>query len=1038
MNFLGPPSEVLWGRDAELGQLNAALTAASAGITQFVALKGLPGAGKTALLRWTQQRNGFVLYAKADQQETCTPLFLLNKLFDSWLATFDEARANAWRVRLRQDLGADAPRSIYVFPALGQFLDIAAAPPSAALIDDRITDVVVGLFNMLLKYQQPLVLLLDDVQWADESTFAALRGLAQVHLRTKLTVVLAFRPYAAVQNSLASIARLAAAWTDIAVSPLAPEAIEEMVKVALPHAALAQVHELSQHLLASTKGNAFAITAMLHDVDPATATLKAYDVLQSDAPLTSVWLSKLHELPAPTRLVLAASSCMGRLIFADFLRGLLHDSCDVSAALQLARTATLVVHESGTWRFAHDSIHEAIYGALSSEEREDWHTQIAALLLRQNHPHAYAIARHVNAGGAIALAQLGWQVCAQANRVAAQQARAVSACARSAEYLEHVCRIEHEAAGVTPAYLADLAEQATCAGLGGDVRRCQQLFDVALAQTHDSLARAKLYASLAEVLALNDQLHEAVALMREGLRSVGTRVSAKPSAFAVVAQFFKARRALRGRSAYDVAALARIEDEQVLTELRLLCSGLVAAYLTSPTLLAWSCLRLAELTFSFGRSPYSGLSHVGYAVNVLLLRRDPLGACEFARVGGEIAQQDADIRYGTLANFFELMMVAHWYMPLTELVARTLTARERLRAVGDVNAVCYYSNDLYIRWFFGNATLAALHEDAEICRRQAAIYPPTYATTTTLIVCEALAFLHQRLERETASRLQQRIADLLKNRVDTEGYEHAFADSYWLMICAYLSGDYNAACALGQQALSVMIVRPGMFIQAAHLFFYGLSLAQGTVLAKTALNRFLLQARLRTCRRKLRRWSQGNPENFLAMSLLLDGEVALLRHRPEMAVVYFEQAIEMARAQQSTLLQGIACERAAYVYRLRHGSREAVGYLRQAMTHYRAWEAWAKVASLEAEHPDSASEGWAENNAENAAPVAPKTEPAWRAIYERLAEREHQQLGMQIAGGMAHQLRNALSPALVLRHVLHKAEETPAARAAHAAKVVAA
>ena len=1023
-------AQALWGRDTEIDRLGAVLTAGKAGITQFVVIKGLAGTGKTALMRWVQERNTSALYAKADQQDTTAPLCLLNAMLAGWLESLDESSAATWRARLRAELGADLSRATQAFAALRKFLNLEMTPRRAAGLDDHVTDIAVGVLSVLLKHLQPLVLLLDDVQWSDSGTLEALRGLARIHLRLQLTVVLSYRPHAAVEASLASIARVAAAWTEIVPSALEVAAIEHMVQSALPRLDASQAHMLSLQLLANTGGNAFAITSMLRDFDPTSMSLEVYSApAHAETPLASLWLSKWNQLSAAARGVLAPASCMGRLVVADFLQRLLGDEADVQSALLAASDAAFVVCESGTWRFAHDSIHEALYGALPDGARAILHTRIAALLMSEKHLDTYAVARHVNAGATEAVSKFGWKVCAQVNRAAAQQARSISACAKAADFLEHAVRIVYDAVGENAEYLRDLSEQAMCAGLGGDLERCKRLFERALSCTSSKLARAKLYASYSEVLALNDQLVQAVAVMRTGLRVLGTGVSAKPSIATVLWQLIRTRRALRGRSAYQVVQAPSTLDEQVVMELRLLSGGLVAAYFTSRTLLAWISLRLAQLTFVYGNSPYSGMSLVVYAINRLLLERDAYGACEFARLGGNLAMRSDDLRYGTLANFFELMF-SHWFMPVNQMITSMQVNRDRLRAVGDVNAICYYSNELYVRWIFGSDALTLARQDAENVRKQAVHHAPTYATTTTMMVCESFAFLQEGVShRQTIKEMQTSFAAMLEMRADSAGHGFIYGDSYWLMICAYLAEDFETAAKLGKHASAMAAAHPGMFLQSAHVFFYGLSLAQAAT-SETGVRRAISHLRFQVCRKKMRGWARGNPANFAAMALLHDAEAALLRHRPDTATVYLEQAMQLAKAQQSILLQAVACERAAYACRLQHGIDESNAHAQQAIAHYRAWGAWGKVDTLHAKYPDAVPADLSELPGLESSASLVISEPRWRAAYQRLAEREHKKLEMQLAGGMAHQLRNAISPALIRSHALQSAPTPPASRAA--------
>jgi len=158
---MAQPAEKLVGRTVELSAIDGALAALERRSFGALELAGEPGIGKTRLLRELASRadrdGHLVLSGSASEFERELPFWVFVDALDEYLEALEPRRRNALDEELLADLGG-------VFPSLAN----GAEPPGG----DQRMRVHRGVRQLLegLAATKPLVLLLDDVHWADSSS----------------------------------------------------------------------------------------------------------------------------------------------------------------------------------------------------------------------------------------------------------------------------------------------------------------------------------------------------------------------------------------------------------------------------------------------------------------------------------------------------------------------------------------------------------------------------------------------------------------------------------------------------------------------------------------------------------------------------------------------------------------------------------------------------------------------------------------------------------------------------------------------------
>ena len=184
--------EIFVGRQAELGTLQAALEDALAGRGRLVLLVGEPGIGKTRIARefcrYAERRGALVLWGRCHESLGAPPYWPWVQL----IRTYVRERSGE---QLHTDLGAEAPDIATIVPEVRERLPDLPEPPRFEDPEQarfRLFDSVT-LFLRRASQPHPLVLVLDNLHWADKPSLLLLEFLVQELADSRLLVLGTYR-----------------------------------------------------------------------------------------------------------------------------------------------------------------------------------------------------------------------------------------------------------------------------------------------------------------------------------------------------------------------------------------------------------------------------------------------------------------------------------------------------------------------------------------------------------------------------------------------------------------------------------------------------------------------------------------------------------------------------------------------------------------------------------------------------------------------------------------------------------------------------
>ena len=456
-----PSGTALAGRDREIEVLREAWGTAAAGQPRLVTIVGEAGIGKTALAEFFAAEaaadGGTVLRTRC--YETERSLFL-QPIVEAIAPVVASASAGA----LRQMLGEHAAAAAGLLPEVAAILGPPPAGRGSMEMERRRAFEAVRAFLRGLSERNPVLVLVDDLQYAGQSTVELLHFLGRQPPGARLLVMATVRA----ENDAQIGAALAPVASRVDVGPLGPVAVAQLARAA-------GQGELAGRILERTRGHTLFVVEVLR-------ALASGDAGVPESLRTAVQ-ARVRRAGSAVEALLRAAAVLGATVDPLTLGGML--DLVPATALELceaALEARLLVVSGRDYEFANDLIGEVLYGSTPEPTRLAYHRRAADLLTGQPE----SLARHAAAAGDWLRAARAWLRAGQdaMSRFAASDAAALAT--QALEAGERVADAELsaralvlrgralEAAGAHAAALADLTQGAEGARAAGD-RRLEML-----------------------------------------------------------------------------------------------------------------------------------------------------------------------------------------------------------------------------------------------------------------------------------------------------------------------------------------------------------------------------------------------------------------------------------------------------------------------------------------------------------------------------------------------------------------------------------
>lgn len=967
------PLSRLVGRDAESAALKSAFEGSLRGECRAVLVCGPPGVGKTSLIGQLRPavaaRDGWFVTGRFDQNRSDMASDAVGEAIRGMcrlLLAEPEANLTRLRSRIGAAMGANAPVLAAVLPELAALLDLPVGEPATPDGDSeaRLLQSALQLLRAVASPERPLVMLIDDLQWAGPTPVRFLDLVLRDEALDGLLIVGAYRevdtdhPWA---TMLARWQRLGCAPTVVRLDNLPRTELSHLLAemLRLPETDAAA---LAEAVAARTDGNPYDSVELVNSLrrdgvltvgdagwtwDP--AALLAF---VGDGDVAVLLSARLRQLPAASRALMDVIAGLAGDVELDLLAA----ATGEPATTILERLAPALEDgllalerpfgqgaEGGSVRFSHDRVRQVADAGLG--DRPALHLAAARRLAAYPAFGTVAAQQYLAAVDSVRAPAECLRVIGLF-RLAAVRLRVVNPVAAEHFLAASAQLVTEVAAADREPLLADLRIEWHAALYAlGRLAEADEIYREIERRDPAPLVLVGPACVHMSSLIFRGRTGEALALCLDLLRRLGLRV---PDLADMAAEAGRALQALSDW-AEEVSADAdqqrpEIDDPRISAAAQVINRAMPAAFFSDELTLAWLVAEACRLWTEHG--PHAALvCPIAHGALVTAARDDfrtGYAAVRRALAASEARGYEPET---SQARFLFAVSAGHWFEPLEDDIQQARQAYEGLVRAGDL---------LFASFTFHASTPSMLDcagsLDSYATEVEAGM---SFAARTGNDQANSVSLPFRQLVRA----LRDDSADPAACFADPDYLAvidgHPMASAYHHITRAQIAAIFADAGGLLHHSAAAMPLLPfirGAFATARAYLLRALALAE-QIRTGDPGERAGALAELDACRQWLARRAVDAPATFSHLVRLADAEHAWAVGAYREAAVAFDAALDEVAPRRRRWQHALIAERAARFHLAQGTSRTGRTLLAESAQLYRGWGAAAKVRQLEAAHP---------------------------------------------------------------------------------------
>ena len=992
----------LYGRDNEVAALLKVFKRVARGNTEMMLVCGYSGIGKSALVNEVQkpivEERGNFTSGKFDQFERGVPYSAIIRAFTELLRqllTQDEDAITDWRRDLKSALGVNGQVVVDVIPELE--LIVGEQPPVQPLpateSQNRFKLVFQDFVGVFAQASHPLVVFLDDLQWADAASLQMIRTFMTDPDNSYLLILGAYRDNEVddahpLMLMLGELEKAELHVETLTLGPLSTEHLTDLVSgVVRTDAATAR--PLADILMSKTGGNPFFANIFLkslHQEDLLSFDAEngcwAWDAGKIEAKaftdnVVEFMADKIQTLPEETRNSLQRAACLGNLFdlrelavieerspreTAKALWEAVRDGLVQSPNADLRHYAEFTDEEAArteiNCRFAHDRVQQAAYSLVTEEDRPAEHLRIGRLLLANTNDddlddRIFEITRHLNTGREL-ITEIGErEELVRLNGIAGRKAKLSSAYESA---LNHFTLATDWLRG--DAWSSDYdhtfglyKDRIECEFLCSNPEAAEKLVQVAIEKAANNINLAAIVGIQQEAYANLGQLEQSIKTGLAGLKRFGVDMEMTPAMEAIMAEVGLTNENLGDRtipSLVDSPTLSDAEQSAIMKMLMYLIPP--AYYLGNSQLMTLVALKSVNISLKHGNAEASSYGYALWGMVLGAAFGDYKTGLAYGELGLKVNEKFKNEELRCKVQFVYGVFIQHWRRPLRDALPHLKEVYQAGLESGDV---------IYGGWMpFNYANYLALSGEPlrDVCK-EFQKYVGFMKWTGDMLRYDAYMTSHQFFMcLRGATRDRFSFSD---DSFDEDAVMQNFKDSgypigmLWTHILkAYthvIFHDHQSALNHSRQAAEMMQALFATYYVAKANFVHSLALI-GMIEQTAEGEREELEKVLEANITQLKAWAESCPENYLHMLHLVEAEQARATGDKQAAGDLYDKAIRSARDTGFVMDEALANELAARCFLAQDRKNIAKTYLIESRHAWERWGATTKVIDLETKH----------------------------------------------------------------------------------------
>ncbi|NCJ08190.1 PAS domain S-box protein [Synechococcales cyanobacterium C] len=959
--------------------------------SEMMLVSGYAGIGKTALVQELYKpitaKHGYFISGKFDQFGRNIPysaiVDALQKLVQQLLGEPDE-QLQQWRSHLLAALGSNGQIIIDVILEVELIIGKQLPVPEVGATEaqNRFNRVFQQFIRVFCSKEHPLVIFLDDLQWADSATLKLIELMMLDEQTQCLFLIGAYRdnevnPAHPLALTLERLSKQGAVLQEIILAPLTLEPLSQLIAETL-HQNTDTVRSLAELVLRKTEGNPFFVNEflrMLHSENLLTfdvalsswqwnmAQIQAQKITDN---VVELLLLKLQKLPEGIQQMLRLAACVG----AEFDLETLAIACeqspqaislDLLAAIQAdiiqplsELDENLLVQE---YKFMHDRVQQAAYALIDESQKQVVHLQIGRNLLKKTLPEQlserlFEIVDHFNHGIELVSDQAERNETARLNLIAGQKAKAATAYEAAFKYFTTGIQLLNPESWQSEydLTLALYSEAAEAAYLQGCFDEMEHFVEVVLDRAKIVVDKVQVYDSKIQGYLSRGNLKDALKTGLEALKLLGIDLIENPSQVDIQRELESTAALLAEREIEDLINLPEMTAPEPLAAMSILANMGSAPFIISPALWILITFKTVNLSINYGNAIWSSLYYACYGFVLCGVVQDIELGYEFGKLALSLAER-LNTRGNTITLMFSSVHIMHWKVHLRNTIPMLADAYQNGVETGDFESAGYAAYHMCYNSFLAGEELTQLEQ-------KTATYSKAIDQIRREIPSNWLAILWQTILNLLDRSLNPRcLIGRLCNEEQALPHAIAVKDGTAIqmlylhkVILCYLFGEYHQAVQTAVSARQYFEEVTAITVLPVFCFYNSLALLSLSLEASNSEKAAWLSC-VSSNQEKMQKWASHAPMNYLHKFYLVEAEKARVSGQFFEAEELYERAIAGAAENEFIQEEALAYELAAKHYLARGRGKIAQTYMKEAHYCYDRWGAIAKVKDLETRYP---------------------------------------------------------------------------------------
>ena len=1000
--FLLPAN--LYGCTDEVEKLMGLFARVCEGMTIFTLVKGYSGVGKTTLVQELYRplalARGRYITGKYDQYQSNIPYSAFSAALNSLcLQLMGESIQilDEWRQLVVDAVGIYGQVLIEVIPSLEKVL--GPQPPVAPLDSQaaqiRFEQVFQKFIALQCNPENPLVIFLDDLQWADAASLRLMTIIMNNPEIRSLHLIGAYRDnevYAGHQLSLI-LHELEASGhilSKIHIKNMTYNCVSSLVSdtLFLPKK---DVEDLAQVIYGKTEGNAFFTVEFLKALYTDGLlnfnrtsrcwiwNLKYIQARQISSNVIDLMSKRLESLPDNCKRILMFAACVGTyfdlkslaiileadnnvlLILEDLMPalhlGIILDQSNSSRYLGLVN----IDAENIVFKFQHDQVQQAAYSLISLAERPKNHLKIARLLVSSYSGHEeidkniFDLVNHFNKASSIISDDMERISIARLNLKAGLKTKNASAYLAYFTYLSIAKENLHKNAFDTDYQLAFSVylNFAVSCSITGKFDLAEQLYPIMLDRAKTLLDTIQVYSIQMEDYNLQGKYEKALSAQSHALVKLGFTLPTDEASWVLAIENEQALipMNLKRRTVDELYFASEIESVEIKETLKILMSMFMSAFVSAQnSIVQWSAIKMTNLCLQHGNCEIAAFAYIQYGFICICRYQNFYLGYEFGQVALRLSDHYNNLKIRGRVYFSFGVIINPWSKHVSFSIDSLRKAYQFSIAACDWEYAAYIAGQIM-------AKLYIVGSPCDLAESEANEYLKFFkgkvdAVLNSLFIpgpfCALLNLLGKTISRESYTceyfDEEAHLREVRSGTLTEAWFYFMKIRSLYLLRCFTQGIKFVDKVEIIEATLTGNL-------EIAETYFYSCLLI-AELIKKGDLQKERFWILFDKYQKKIKLFAEHCPENFLHQHFLIQAERGRIENiNLDKVIDFYNQAIAAASVNKYLNIKALAHELKGRCLLENSHHAAACIELKEALYGYRLWGASSKISMLEDEFP---------------------------------------------------------------------------------------